>query len=154
MVFQRTSNIIKRKAHTGISSIQAARLINSFRSVGRFNSNSRCLIGKLMLYHVFPHNRVILHIHKDLLTFLPTACPGCCPFVGEGVKQFQYAAGGMARFAASYVCFTESNFNHAQNVSIYQKYNSHNKYITKLDLKNQIFGLVTPFRWTSNSRHF
>jgi hypothetical protein len=47
-----------------------------------------------MLYHVFfPHNKVILQSYKDLLTFLPTVCPGCCPLVGERVKNFQYAAG-------------------------------------------------------------
>jgi len=43
---------------------------------------------------VFPHKRVILQIHKGLLTFLPTVCPECCPLVGERVKNFQYVAGG------------------------------------------------------------
>jgi hypothetical protein len=59
----------------------------------------------------------------------------------------------MARFIASYICFTESNFNLTQNISVYPKCKSHNENITNPDLKIQVFGHVTSCRWTSNSRH-
>jgi len=60
----------------------------------------------------------------------------------------------MARFIASYICFTESNFNLTQNISVYPKRESNNKNITKPDLKIKVFGHVTSCRWMSKSRHF
>jgi len=59
----------------------------------------------------------------------------------------------MARFTASYVCFTESDFKLTQNISVYLKRKSRNKTITKPDWKIQIFGHVTSCRWTSKFRH-
>jgi hypothetical protein len=47
-----------------------------------------------MLHHVsLRYNKVILQIYKALLTFIQAVCPGYFPLVGEGVKNFQYAAG-------------------------------------------------------------
>jgi len=59
----------------------------------------------------------------------------------------------MAKFIAIYIFFIESNFNITQSISVYPKCKSHHKNIIKPDLKIQVFGHVTTFRWTSSSRH-
>ena len=112
--------------HTDIYSIQAVELIISFIGVRKFNSSSVSDNEmNVTSCFFFPHNKVMLQIHEGLLTFLPTVCPECCSLVGEKSQGFSVWSRGIPRFITSYICFTESNFNLTQNITVYPNRKSH-----------------------------